>query len=201
MIGLMISYEIDPSSGCVNVEQVLDIRPISYDENGSYALPERLKAVYPRRSLSNGQSSESDIRPLKIDPRNYFVRQLGVVPKGDKALIYIQSPGIYIPDFGYGPVTNKTTIKKRQEKVSGDHERFPNLPKFREVYERELTEDGMRHVSKETFDTLCSYLEGHVELNEHDINKYMKKDDFYRGLVSIFENAGFTQNLPVPTVV
>ena len=96
-MNLMISYEINPSSCRVAVDRILDIRPAAFDENGSYKLPDEMK-------------------------RRHFVRQIGIVPRGGKAYVYIQPRGIYSPDFGYGPITGRISIRKGQVELPGDYD-------------------------------------------------------------------------------
>ena len=193
----MISYQTNSSSANVVVDRVLDIRPISYDENGSYALPERLKVKYPKKSLPNGPRSSLLVSGKSTEKSGmcYFVRQLGVVLKDGKALIYIQPPGVYLPDFGYGPVTHKINLRPKNIELDGDYKKFPELPRFKTVLERELTENGMPYIELENFDAIQACAVSGV--TEKEIENLMDNSNFSAALESVFKSVGFGFTLSV----
>lgn len=164
-MSLIIAYEINSSSGHVVVDRILDIRHIAYDEKGSYALPTKLKE---RR----------------------FVGQIGVVPNGERASVFLQPRGVYIPDFGYGPITGRITVHKTLEELRGDYDKFPTLQRYREVFVRKILEEDMPYVEREVFDTINSHLGSCAQVTE-DIDDLMNDSKFCKALRSVFESAGF----------
>jgi len=131
MTGLLVTYEIDKSSAGVVVTRVADVRPISFCGNGSYAFP---------TSLVN----------------SYFLRQLGLVPKADRALIYLQPPGVYTPNFGYGPITGSVKIREEPKELPGDYVKFKTMERQKTVLTREVIQDDVKFVDKKTYDAVAS---------------------------------------------
>ncbi|HLC68192.1 MAG TPA: hypothetical protein VJI12_04935 [archaeon] len=129
MTGIIITYEIDPSPAGVVVTRIADVRPISFCENGSYVFPAGLGPVH-------------------------FLYQLGLVPKGDRALVYLQPPGVCTPDFGYGPITGRVEVRKEQEDLPGNYEKFPLMERHRKIFIREIIPDGVPFIDKETYDAV-----------------------------------------------
>lgn len=164
----MITYEINPSSGPVIVERGLDIRPAVYNKGNvksGYKLPDELKG---RR----------------------FVRQLGLVTKGGKVYACVQPPGTYTPDFGYGPITGRIVVHPQEIGLEGNYDRFPDLPRTKTIFVREITQDGMRPVSAEAFNLLNSHAKS-GPLTEELVGELMHDTAFCQALADVFEKAGF----------
>ena len=169
----MISYEINPSSGHVVVDRVLDIRPVDFDERGSYKLPDGLKG-------------------------HNFIWQIGIVPRHDRAYVYIQPRGIYLPDFRYGPMAGRISICKGLAELPGDYDKFPDLPRRKETFTREISQDGMPYVEQAVFDVLNSYKVKYCQTNEQGVDEIISNQAFREALTSVFECLGFGVNIPVP---
>lgn len=157
---------MNPSSGQVIVQKVLDVRPAAFDEKGSYALPDALK----------GQ---------------HFIGQVGLVSADGKAYVHIQPRGVYIPDFEYGPITGKIIVRKQHVELNGRYDKFPNLPRYKEIFVREIAQDGMPSVGMETFNTLNSAVVEHGQITGEDMDRLIKDPKFCGALKAVFEQAGF----------
>lgn len=173
---LMIAYEMNPSSGPVIVQGVLDIRHAEYNEAGNiksgYKLPDELKG-------------------------RHFVRQIGLVTKGDKVYACVQPPGTYTPDFGYGPITGRITTRKERVELKGRYDKFPGLPRYKEIFVREITQDGMPAVEQATFDVLNSHMQA-GPLTEEDMDKLIKDPEFCRALKAVFKTVEFETGFAAP---
>jgi hypothetical protein len=169
----MVSYEINPSSGPVVVQRVRDIRSAEYNEAGDiksgYKLPDELKG-------------------------RHSVRQLGIVPKDGKAYVYIQPPGVYIPDFGYGPITGVITTHPQEIKLEGRYDKFPDLPRTKTIFVREIVEDGMPYISRKVFNAIFDGYAGlprKRSLNGDMLDKLMHEPSFRAALEEVFEAVKF----------
>ena len=100
-----MTYELNTASARASVDKILDIRSASYTSRGSYVLPEEFKG-------------------------RHFVRQIGLSPRSDRALIFLQPAGVYVPDFRYGPITGRIEVSKKLVELKGDYERFPKLSRY-----------------------------------------------------------------------
>ncbi len=175
----MIAYEMNPSSGRVVVDRILDIRPAAYNEHGNvksgYKLPDELKG-------------------------RHFVGQIGVVPKHGKVYVFIQPRGVYLPDFEYGPITGRILVHKTQVELKGDYERFPTLQRYKDVFTREISEDSMQPVEQRAFDVLNSHVQS-GPLTEELVDELMHDPDFCKALAGVFETVGFKTSFATPTTV
>lgn len=131
MTGIIITYQINPSSAGVDVTRVVDVRPIRPLEDGGYffAVP-----------VSGSE----------------FLYRVGLIPKGDRALIYFQPPGVHVPGFGYGPITGGIIVHETEEELRGDYKKFPELPRTRKVRTSEIIPDAVPFVDMTTYDAVVS---------------------------------------------
>ena len=168
----MIAYEINPSSAGVVVTCVRDVRPISYDGNGSYVLPENLRIEYP----SYRQCADGELKLVVSDkdPMNYYVRQLGLVPHGNIARIFLQ------PSSGYDPIKGKVILRSKWEELRGDYEKFPDLPRRREVFYRELVQDNEHVIERSLFDVIAANVGEYAD--ERKLDRLMENTDFFMAI-------------------
>lgn len=173
----MIAYEINPSSTRAVADKVLGIRPVAYNEVGNiksgYKLPDELKD-------------------------RHFVRQIGVVPKNGKAYAFIQPPGVYIPDFGYGPITGRIVVRETQVELEGNYDRFPALQRTKTFFKREISEDDMRPVKQHAFDVLNFHVLKRGQITEENMDELINDHDFCSALKAVFEAVGFETGFRVP---
>lgn len=113
-------------------------------------------------------------------------RHLFLVPANDRAYIHIKQPkGIWIPDFGYGPITGRLN-KPTSEDVpfkNGDYARFPSLPRSKRTYERKIIEAPS--MERKYFDNIAAA----VPADEENIFELMRCPGFFAAMTSIFREA------------